>query len=92
MMHDALGAHAAVGKLPPPVVRQARSGFPDGPAPAASALLPEGRVYDSSFGVIARPLPDAHSCLKVAYTTPRSASSRARCRTAVERADTAARR
>lgn len=92
MIHVALGAHAAVGELPPAVVPQARSGFADGPAPAASAVLPEGRAYDSSLGAVARSLPDAHSCLRVAYTTPRWAPSGARCRAAVDRADTTARR
>ena len=55
MMHDALGEHAGAGGCPPEVVRQAPSGFRDGPAPApAASALPAGRrVDDSSRGVIA---------------------------------------
>ena len=61
MIHDALGEHAAVGECPPAVVRHARFGFPDGPAPAlaASARRPEGRAVNSPLGVIAAP-PRAH--------------------------------
>ena len=54
MMHDALGAHAAVGEFPPAAVSQTPAGFRDGPAPA-SARVPEHRVYDAALGVIAAP-------------------------------------
>ena len=105
MIHDALGEHAAVGEFPPAVVRHARFGFPDGPAPALAALgehaavgeFPPAVVRHARFGFPDGPAPALAASARRpegrAVDSPRgviAAPTRAHRRSAVDRTDTAA--